>query len=198
MCYHSLVNRLNPLTRLAPSNDTSREVLSPIPTRYAGSLGEGLTLSFEGRRLFSRESDERMQNPWALVTRRLLALDSPNAQQLEGLEIQVPVGDRQGDLQVVKPGTAFMVLLSWLVAWKAHRRLAKRDEESSIMDKDDVDTRVLEGSGDKPPPTSLVPKLRNLELALSLTSRSAHPRGVGTLGYESYREELGSGIYLLV
>ncbi|KAH6871471.1 hypothetical protein BKA70DRAFT_1130959, partial [Coprinopsis sp. MPI-PUGE-AT-0042] len=102
---------VEPLTRLAPSNDTWQEVLLPIHTRYAGSLGESLTLSFEGRRLFSCECDERMQNPWALVTRRLLAFDSPNAQQLEGLEIQVPVGDRQGDLQVVEPGTAFMVLL---------------------------------------------------------------------------------------
>ncbi|KAH6909375.1 hypothetical protein BKA70DRAFT_1075730, partial [Coprinopsis sp. MPI-PUGE-AT-0042] len=41
------------LTRLAPSNDTSRGVQLPIHMRYAEPLGENLALSFEGSRAFS-------------------------------------------------------------------------------------------------------------------------------------------------
>ncbi|KAH6871455.1 hypothetical protein BKA70DRAFT_1355751, partial [Coprinopsis sp. MPI-PUGE-AT-0042] len=82
------------LMRLAPSNDTSREVQLPIHVRYAEPLGEDLTLPFEGPRAFSScdySNDEGMQDPWALVTRHL-DCGAPNKR----LEIHVPVGDRQG------------------------------------------------------------------------------------------------------
>ncbi|KAH6880219.1 hypothetical protein BKA70DRAFT_1344333, partial [Coprinopsis sp. MPI-PUGE-AT-0042] len=82
------------LTRLTPSNHTSREVQLPIHVRYAEPLGEDLTLPFDSPLAFSScdySNDEGMQDPWALVT-RCLDLGAPNKR----LEIHVPVGDRQG------------------------------------------------------------------------------------------------------
>ncbi|KAH6880187.1 hypothetical protein BKA70DRAFT_1447475 [Coprinopsis sp. MPI-PUGE-AT-0042] len=94
------------LARHTPSNDTLQEVQVPIHMRDAEPLGEDLALPFEGpRAFFSCDYDGRVQDPWFLVTRHLDS-DSPDAQRLE---IHVPVGDRQVDLQV-EFGTAFTIL----------------------------------------------------------------------------------------
>jgi PIG-X / PBN1 len=127
------------MTRLHDVQNETMTVQLPVHVRYAEPLGGEMVLSFDGPRAFSScDFDlEKPQDPWELVARHLQDSRNPPQKQ-ELLEIPVPVGDRQGDLQVVEFGTALTILACfvWIAlgAWRAHGRLAKRDGMSKKRD----------------------------------------------------------------